>query len=142
MNPVRKLYCRVFQTAFRIAIPLMPYRRPKTLESVEDVPGVLKGLAVDRAIIVTDPGVVKLGLTKRLEAALKEGGVDYALFGETVPNPTTQTVAKAIDVYRKNDCRAIIAVGGGSSMDCGKAVGILAVHPGKKLARFKGILKV
>ena len=142
MNPIRKIYCRIFQTAFRIAIPLMPYRRPETLESVEDVPRILKGLGIDRAIIVTDPGVVKLGLTKHLEAALTANGVEYALFGETVPNPTTQTVAAAIDVYRKHDCRAIIAVGGGSSMDCAKAVGILAVHPGKKLARFKGILKV
>ena len=142
MNPIRKIYCRIFQQAFHIAIPLLPYRRPQTLESLEDVPGVLKAEGVERALIVTDPGVVKLGLTKHLEAALTASGIDYALFGETVPNPTTQTVAAAIDLYRKHGARAIIAVGGGSSMDCGKAVGILAAHPGKKLARYKGILKV
>ena len=142
MNPIRKIYCRIFQQVFHAAIPFMPYRRPQTLESVEDVPAVLKGAGVDRAIIVTDPGVMKLGLTRHLEAALTAGGVEYAVYGETVPNPTTQTVADAIEIYRAHRCQGIIAVGGGSSMDCAKAVGILAVHPGRKLARYKGILRV
>ena len=142
MNPIRKIYCRIFQQVFHAAIPFMPYRRPQTLESVEDVPAVLKGAGASRVIIVTDPGVMKLGLTKHLEAALTAGGVEYAVYGETVPNPTTQTVADAIEIYRAHKCQAIIAVGGGSSMDCAKAVGILAVHPGKKLARYKGILRV
>lgn len=142
MKVFRKIFCRAFQLGFRLAIPILPYRRPRELHSVEDVPGVLKAEGASRALIVTDPGVMRLGLTRRLQGALGEAGVRCFVYGEVVANPTTRTVADAYEIYHKNGCEAIIAVGGGSSMDCGKAVGILAAYPGKNISDFKGILKV
>lgn len=142
MKVFRKIFCRVFQLGFRLAIPILPYRKPAELGSVEDVPGALKAEGASRALIVTDPGVMRLGLTKRLQGALGNAGVRCFVYGNVVANPTTRTVAEAFELYQKNGCEAIIAVGGGSSMDCGKAVGILAAYPGKTISHFKGILRV
>lgn len=93
-------------------------------------------------LIITDGGIMKLGLTRRLEKALKEAGIPYTIYDKTVANPTTVNVRKALELYHKEGCDAIIGFGGGSSMDCAKAVGACAVKPGQSLTQMKGILKV
>ena len=142
MNIFKKLYCRVFQTGFKIALPLLPYRTPKQLRSVTDIPEVLKSKKIDSVLLVTDGGIMSLGLTKPLEECLSANGIRCAVYDKTVPNPTTANVDEALQIYRDNACGALIGFGGGSSMDCAKAVGILVAKPGKTLADVKGILKV
>lgn len=142
MNRFKRVYCRAFQTGLRIALPLLPYRTPKTVDTVERVPEILTGKGCKKALIVTDPGVIRFGLTKSLEAALEKAGVRYAIYDKVVPNPTTATVEEARQTYVQQGCDALIAVGGGSSMDCAKAVGILIARPRTTLAKCKGILKV
>ena len=93
-------------------------------------------------LIITDGGIMKLGLTRRLEKALKEAGIPYTIYDKTVANPTTVNVREALELYHKEGCDAIIGFGGGSSMDCAKAVGACAVKPNQSLAQMKGILKV
>ena len=85
---------------------------------------------------------MKLGLTRRLEKALKEAGIPYTIYYKTVANPTTVNVCEALELYHKEGCDAIIGFGGGSSMDCAKAVGACPVKPNQSLAQMKGILKV
>ena len=63
-------------------------------------------------------------------------------YDKTVANPTTVNVSEAIELYQENDCDCIIGFGGGSSMDCAKAVGARLARPKKSLAKMKGILKV
>ena len=70
MNIFRKFYCRAFQLVFKIAIPLLPYKQPKILQSVSDAARAMKGLRVKRAFIVTDAGVMSHGLCDGLTAAL------------------------------------------------------------------------
>ena len=142
MNIFKKLYCRVFQMGFKIALPLLPYRTPKQLRSVTDIPEVLKSKKIDSVLLVTDGGIMSLGLTKPLEECLSANGIRCAVYDKTVPNPTTANVDEALQIYRDNACGALIGFGGGSSMDCAKAVGILVAKPGKTLADVKGILKV
>ena len=60
---------------------------------------------------------MKLGLTRRLEKALKEAGIPYTIYDKTVANPTTVNVREALELYHKEGCDAIIGFGGGSSMD-------------------------
>ena len=79
---------------------------------------------------------------RRLEKALKEAGIPYTIYDKTVANPTTVNVREALELYHKEGCDAIIGFGGGSSMDCAKAVGACAVKPNQSLAQMKGILKV
>ncbi len=142
MNPLRKAYCRTFQTVFRIAIPFLPYRRPKILDGVEEIPGLLIQKKKKAVLLVTDPAVRRLGLTKRLEMLLGQNGILCVVYDKTVANPTTDNVAEALSLYRQNGCDALIGFGGGSSMDCAKAVGACVARPHKKPGDMAGILKV
>ncbi|MCD7763228.1 MAG: iron-containing alcohol dehydrogenase [Lachnospiraceae bacterium] len=142
MNPLKKIYCRVFQTVFKIALPILPYRNPKIIGSVKQIPVVLDRKKCTRVLIVTDPGISSLGLTKELERTLTEHGIYYAMYDKTAANPTTENVAEALALYHSQFCEAIIGFGGGSSMDCAKAVGARAAKPGQPLEKMKGILRV
>lgn len=142
MNTLRKIYCRAFQKAFHIAIPFLPYRKPKIAGSIKELPEIIIRHKCTHVLIITDGGIMKLGLTRRLEKALKEAGIPYTIYDKTVANPTTVNVREALELYHKEGCDAIIGFGGGSSMDCAKAVGACAVKPNHSLAQMKGILKV
>ena len=142
MNTLRKIYCRAFQKAFHIAIPFLPYRKPKIAGSVKELPEIIMRHKCTHVLIITDGGIMKLGLTRRLEKALKEAGIPYTIYDKTVANPTTVNVREALELYHKEGCDAIIGFGGGSSMDCAKAVGACAVKPNQSLAQMKGILKI
>ena len=142
MNTLRKIYCRAFQKAFHIAIPFLPYRKPKIAGSVKELPEIIMRHKCTHVLIITDGGIMKLGLTRRLEKALKEAGIPYTIYDKTVANPTTVNVREALELYHKEGCDAIIGFGGGSSMDCAKAVGACSVKPNQSLAQMKGILKV
>ena len=136
------MYCRTFQTVFKIALPFLPYRKPKIVGSVKALPEILKKRKCENVLIITDAGIRKLGLTQRLEKVLAKNEIPYTIYDRTVANPTTENVAEAVELYRANDCRAIIGFGGGSSMDCAKATGARIAKPHQSLAKMKGILKV
>ena len=142
MNPLKKLYCRIFQNVFKFALPFLPYRNPKIIGSLKEVPDVLKKKKCETVLIITDSGIHRLGLTTRLEKALTDSGISYILYDKTVANPTTDNVAEALWLYQNEGCQAIIGFGGGSSMDCAKAVGARVAKPHQSLAKMKGILKV
>lgn len=142
MNPLKKMYCRTFQTAFKIALPFLPYRKPEVIGSVKTIPDIIKKKKCTNVLIITDATIRKLGLTKRLEKALTDNGIPYTIYDKTVANPTTANVAEALDIYHENRCDAIIGLGGGSSMDCAKAVGARSIKPKQSLSKMKGILKV
>jgi len=142
MNKVKKVWCRVFQGAFRLAIPLLPYRRPERVEDVAELPALLSGRGCGSVLVVTSPSVAKMAGTRRLLDALAAAGVACAVYSRTVPNPTTDTVEEALALYREGGCQAIIGIGGGSSLDCAKAVGVRAVWPDRPLSKAAGVLKV
>ncbi|MCD7882309.1 MAG: iron-containing alcohol dehydrogenase [Lachnospiraceae bacterium] len=142
MNSLKKIYCRAFQTVFKLALPVLPYRNPKIIGSVEKIPRLLHKKKLTRVLIVTDPGIASLGLTKELEKALTENGIFYAIYDRTAANPTTANVEEALELYHAQFCEAIIGFGGGSSMDCAKAVGARVAKPRQSLEKMKGILHV
>ena len=142
MNKLRKAYCRTFQKTFKIALPFLPYRKPKIVNSVKKLPEIVIKRKCGHVLIITDRGIKDLGLTKRLENAFHDAGIPYTIYAGTVANPTTENVAQALELYEKHGASAIIGFGGGSSMDCAKAVGACVANPGKSLSQMKGILKV
>lgn len=142
MNIFKKLYFRTYQTFFRIMIPLLPYREPKILKDIEGVFEVLKEKKIGKFLLVTDKSIRDLGLTQMLEKMAQEKGIEFAVYDETVPNPTTQNVEDALKLYNENACQALIAFGGGSVMDCAKAVGARVARPNKPLSKMKGVMKV
>ncbi len=142
MNLIKKAYCRTFQAGLKIALPFLPYRKPNIVGSVKALPDILQKHGCDRILIITDAGIMKLGLTRRLEKVLTQNQIPYYIYDKTVANPTTANVAEALELYLENNCNAIIGFGGGSSMDCAKAVGARIAKPKQSLAKMKGILKV
>mgnify|MGYP002627314751 CR=1 FL=1 len=75
MNLFKRIYCRVYQLGFRIAMPLLPYRDPKILTSVGELAVYLKEQGRTGVLIVTDPELYRLGMTKSLEDALSAQGI-------------------------------------------------------------------
>lgn len=142
MNIFKRAYCRIYQGIFKLLIPVLPYREPKILKTDEDVVEVLKVNNITKVLLVTDKSIRGLKLTQSLEDKIKESKINLFVFDETVPNPTTKTVDEAVKMYKENSCECLIAFGGGSSIDCAKAVGALIARPKKTLAQMKGVLKV
>lgn len=142
MNGIRKIYCRAFQLCFRAALPLLPYREPKILDSMEELGHVLAEKGKDSALIVTDKGISGLGLVIQLTNALEKSDVAYTVYDETIPNPTIDNVEQAKNRYLENHCNVIIAFGGGSSIDCAKAAGARIAKPRQSVQKMRGLLKI
>lgn len=142
MNLLKRIYCRTFQTVFKAAIPLLPYRSPELLHGFDELVDKLKESELSSVLLVTDAGIRKLGLTGRLEELLASNGIACTVYDGTVANPTTDNVSEALGLYKENRCQALIGFGGGSSMDCAKAVGACVARPRTPLMKMKGILKV
>lgn len=139
---LKALGCRALQISFRLALPLLPYREPTVLHDCRAIGGVLRESGADRVLIVTDAGIVKNGLLAPLTVALEEEKISYTVYDGTQPNPTVKNVEEAYDIYRRENCRALIAIGGGSAMDCAKAIGARAVYPKRSLNRMGGVMRV
>lgn len=142
MNILKKAYCRSFQFVFKMALPLLPYREPKILTNNADVANTLKQNNKQKPLLVTDQGLARLNLFANLKTTLEQSGITVVVFDETIPNPTTQNVEDALKLYKKEKCDCLIAFGGGSSMDCAKAVGARIAYPNKPLSKMKGVMKV
>lgn len=142
MNIASKIFCRVFQAGFRLALPVLPYREPKIVNSCAALKNVFEKEKITSVLVVTDKGIVSNGLIAPLEKVLLENGVRFTVYAETQPNPTVANVEAAFDLYRKNNCDCLIAVGGGSSMDCAKAVGARVAYPKKTVGQMKGVLRI
>jgi len=139
---VKSLYCRIFQGVFHIALPLLPYREPEIINSCKELGSILTKEKITSVLVVTDKGIVESGLVSHLEDALKQSKVHYAVYDKTQPNPTVHNVEDALAVYKENNCNGLIAIGGGSSMDCAKAVGARVACPRRTLGQMKGVMRI
>lgn len=142
MNILKKAFCRVFQTAFRAALPILPYREPEILGSLDEVPALLNKLNHKSVMLITDGGIRGMGLTNPLEDSLRDAGISCSVYDKTRPNPTVANVEEAREQYISDKCEALIAFGGGSSMDCAKALGARIAYPKKSLNQLRGVLRV
>ena len=130
MKRLERVYCRAFQGVFRAALPFMPYREPKNLHSIVQIPDVLQERNISKVLLVTDESIRGLGLTKHLEVELRRRSIFCAVYDKVVANPTIQNIEQARAVYLKSGAQAMIAFGGGSVMDCAKCIALMAANPG------------
>ena len=142
MNIVRKCYCRSYQLAFRLAMPLLPYREPERFDSIDALPPLLERLKIRSILLVTDRPLREAGVTQPLEELLEQSGIHCAVYDGTRANPTVRNVEEARALYLESGCQGIIAFGGGSSMDCAKAAGARIVYPKRSVNQMKGLLRV
>lgn len=95
----------------------------------EVLPEVVARLGKKKALVVTDAGLVKFGVAGKVTEVLDKAGIAYAIFSEVKPNPTVSNVKAGIDAFKKAEADFIIAIGGGSSMDTAKGIGIVINNP-------------
>ena len=139
---LKKIGCRIFQIAFRAALPILPYREPKIVPSCDALGAVFSEKKTSSVLIVTDAGIVKNGLVAPIEDVLKKNNIKYAIYDKTQSNPTVDNVEEALKLYHNYRCDTLIAIGGGSAMDCAKAVGARVAYPKKSVGKMGGILRV
>lgn len=142
MHPISRLGCRAFQLVFRAALPILPYRQPKLISSLADISVLLRQKNIRSVLLVADAGVRHLGLTAELEEALRREHIVFAVYEQRTPNPTIDDVESARAQYLRTNAKAIIAVGGGSAMDCAKVTGARIARPHKPVAKMRGLLRV
>lgn len=138
-------YCRTVQSSMRVGMKLMNWRKPELLQgenSLERLPDLVKSLDLNMLLVITDEGIYKLGLMDTLLEGLQEQNIAFVVYDKTVPNPTFTNIEEALELYYAHNCEGIIAFGGGSPMDCAKAVAARIARPEKSLADLKGLFKV
>ena len=142
MNAIKRLYCRAYQLAFRAALPVLPYRQPGLLDHLHEIAPLLEQRQISSVLLVADAGVRSLGLTAGLEDSLARAQIACAVYEQRTPNPTIDNVEEARALYVENHAQAIIAVGGGSAMDCAKVVGARIARPNKPVQKMRGLLHI
>jgi alcohol dehydrogenase len=100
-----------------------------------------RNFGASQVLVVTDPGVIAAGWAGEVTAVLKAAGVFCHLFSELTPNPKAEEVMAGAEVYARNGCDTIVAVGGGSPIDCAKGIGILSANGGN-IRDFEGVDRI
>jgi len=98
------------------------------VSAIEQVSRYVRNFGAHKPLIVTDKGVINAGWTQRVSSSLSGNGIDYAIFSEISPNPRDFQVMNGSVFYDQEKCDLIIAIGGGSVMDCAKAIGIVSTN--------------
>jgi alcohol dehydrogenase len=98
--------------------------------AAKEIPAKIKALGGNKPLIVTDKGITGAGITKQITDLLDAAEMQYVVYDETIPNPTDKNVAAGVEVYQKEACDSLITLGGGSSHDCGKGVGLVIANGG------------
>ena len=89
----------------------------------------LKARGLNKPMVCSDPDLVKFGVTGKVTALLEEAGIEYVLNTNIKPNPTIENVQSGVELFKQNNNDCLIAVGGGSSIDTAKAIGIIITNP-------------
>ena len=97
--------------------------------AIKEIVGEVNRRGLNKAFVCSDPDLVKFKVTDKVLDVLKGAGLDYELYSNIKPNPTIENVQTGVEAYKKSGADYIIAIGGGSSMDTAKAVGIIINNP-------------
>lgn len=137
--------CRVFQAVLKIGNYGMGYRMPEYLEGpgkIRELGTFLREKKINDVLVVTGTGMVRRGQVQPMLEGFQQAGIRYHVIAFEHPDPTSLDVEQGFAAYRKENCRAIVALGGGSRIDCAKAIAAKAAHPGKTVAQLQGLMKV
>ena len=140
-----KIYSSIYHGVMKIGMYFLPWRMPEIIEgegSITKLPRLIKKNNNHKVLIVTDKVLMGLGLLNSLIEALNKEEIEFVMFDEVSPNPTDVNVEKGVKLYLDNKCDAMIAFGGGSPMDCAKAIGARIAKPKKSIEKLQGLLKI
>ncbi|MGN0593392.1 MAG: lactaldehyde reductase [Ruminococcus sp.] len=97
--------------------------------AIQEIPGIIRSKGLKKAFIASDPDLVKFHVTSKVTDLLDANNQDYVVYSDIKPNPTIENVLAGVEAYRKSGADYMITIGGGSSMDTGKAIGIIINNP-------------
>ncbi len=97
--------------------------------AITEIPAEIKGRGFKKVLVASDPDLIKFGVTKKVTDVLDAAGIAYTVFSEIKPNPSIENVQAGVAAFKAAEADCIVAIGGGSSMDTAKAVGIIINNP-------------
>lgn len=140
-----RIFCRGYQLIMKMVMKLLPWKMPQTISGVgcvKEIPSIIKKEGLAKALIVTGPNIHRKGLLNEMLNSMKNESIDYVIYDEVSADPSDGEVEAGRVLYLINCCECIIAFGGGSPLDCAKAIGARIAQPKKSIAQLQGLLKV
>lgn len=128
----------------KVVSRLLPLPCPEVVAgdgSLSNIGAILQRMGGKKPLIVTDEILVKIGTVDLCTSALKAAGLSWEIFDGVTANPPVDQVEKGYDLYKKSGCDSIIALGGGSPMDCAKVIGAKVTNP-KDIRSMEGMFQV
>ena len=97
--------------------------------AIAEIASEIKARGIEKAFVCSDPDLIKFGVTGKVTAVLENADIPYTIFSEIKANPTIENVQSGVKAFKESGAQIIVAIGGGSSMDTAKAIGIIAANP-------------
>ena len=142
---IEVFFCRSFQAVLKIGNYFMGYRMPKYLKGpgrIQDLGVFLRERHLNDVLVVTGSSMVRRGQVQPMLHGFEANGIRYTLQTYDTTDPTSDDVETGYQTYKENGCKTIVAIGGGSRIDCAKGIAAKTVHPRKTVAQLQGLLKV
>ena len=145
MNIFTKFGYRFYQKTMYVAAMFLHWREPHVLHgygSLADVPSTFSARGVSKPLVVCDTAAIQRGALDSFFTACARKNIKYAVYDGVLPNPTVDQVESGLRVYLDNACDCVVAVGGGSVIDCAKIIAARVVRPKKSVNQMRGLLKI
>lgn len=141
---LKHLLYRGYTNGLKVAAYVLPLPKPTLFSgpgSIHELTEAIADLGFKKLLLVTDEGLVKIGMAEQVTESARTRGLDVALYAEVKPDPTYDQVERGLNVYLESGCDAILALGGGSAMDCAKVIAARVTNK-KSIKRLAGLFRV
>ncbi len=141
---LKHLLYRGYTNGLKVAAYVLPLPKPTLFSgpgSIHELTEAIADLGFKKLLLVTDEGLVKIGMAEQVAESAITRGLDVALYAEVKPDPTYDQVERGLNVYLESGCDAILALGGGSAMDCAKVIAARVTNK-KSIKRLAGLFRV
>ena len=141
---LKVFFFKIWQFLLKISTPLLFFRTPQLFSGPGSSLQLCEHIAaqgVKNLLIVTDAMLVKIGLLKPMQDKLRQLGVGFVVYDGVMPNPTIEQIENGLAMLKKEHCTAILAIGGGSSIDAAKVIAARATNP-YKIVHMSGLMRV
>ena len=141
---LKHLLYRGYTNGLKVAAYVLPLPKPTLFSgpgSIHELTEAIADLGFKKLLLVTDDGLVKIGMAEQVAESARTRGLDVALYAEVKPDPTYDQVEHGLNVYLESGCDAILALGGGSAMDCAKVMAARVTNK-KSIKRLAGLFRV
>ena len=142
MNPLKVFFVRIYQALLSCFARLVRFPEPKRLNGIEEIVKVLKAKNIHKLFVVTGNTTGKKPFAQKLLSSLQEEGIEPLLYYRDKTDPSIELIEKMKESYLSLKAEAILSLGGGSSLDSGKALAASLANPKKDLRKMGGLLKV